>query len=144
MENEEQTNNPGPVSPKTAEELLQIDVRRMCADVDTCFPAMLEGHETERMIKQAWIMDKIMLSMLEAAEKGYDTTARIAIALRAQSQFRQTVLAASILDGRNIRNQKHLEKEQRRISRQEDKDWEAYVQRSKAEWAARNPSELEY
>lgn len=132
--NTENQLSPEPSPPKTAKELLQIEIKRTCADLDTCFPAMHEGNELERMLGQARIMDKIMLSMLEDWD-GYLSLPKFAIALRAQNQYRQTVLTASIIDRRNRINQERDEKRQRRIGRQEDKEWECMIQKDKADRA---------
>ena len=102
---------------KTAKQLLKDDVESMCAELQATFPGSLRGDEAERMIEQAQVLDKILLRMLADAEESQYTMAQFAIALRAQNQYRQTIIAADTLE--------------RRAAKQRDDEWEDYVENLK-------------
>ena len=132
----EDQKEPEGMPPATAEDLLKTEIKRTCDDLNTCFPDMLKGNELERMLGQARIMDKLMLHTIQDAENDYDETkmTKYIVAMRAQSQYVRTVMSASILERRFRINEERAQQEQRRINRQEDKDWEAYIQHNKDEF----------
>jgi len=133
----EDQKEPEGMPPATAKDLLKTEIKRTCDYLNTCFPAMLEGNELERMLGQARIMDKLMLHTIEDAQNNFDEIklAKYAVAMRAQSQYVRTVMSASILDRRFKINKERARKEQRRVEKQEDKDWEASLQRDNDEYA---------